>query len=76
MKQLGYGKDYSYNPGFAHPVHNVSPILLRIANTDQLTAMTVAIWFPGIYPGEFGRVFNFWQRESIANARRVRKAGR
>lgn len=24
MKQLGYGKDYSYNPGFAHPVHNVS----------------------------------------------------
>lgn len=23
MKQLGYGKDYSYNPGFAHPVHNV-----------------------------------------------------
>ncbi|KAI5454261.1 DNA-dependent ATPase mgs1 [Naganishia albida] len=22
MKQLGYGKDYSYNPGFAHPVHN------------------------------------------------------
>ncbi|KAJ9114609.1 hypothetical protein QFC22_005482 [Naganishia vaughanmartiniae] len=22
MKQLGYGKDYSYNPDFAHPVHN------------------------------------------------------
>lgn len=24
MKQLGYGKHYSYNPDFAHPVLNVS----------------------------------------------------
>lgn len=24
MKQLGYGKEYSYNPDFAHPVYNVS----------------------------------------------------
>jgi hypothetical protein len=24
MKKLGYGKEYSYNPRFAHPVHNVS----------------------------------------------------
>ena len=22
MKKLGYGKDYAYNPNFAHPVHN------------------------------------------------------
>ncbi|ODN74941.1 ATPase [Cryptococcus wingfieldii CBS 7118] len=22
MKQLGYGKEYSYNPDYAHPVHN------------------------------------------------------
>ena len=21
MKELGYGKEYMYNPGFAHPVH-------------------------------------------------------
>jgi hypothetical protein len=68
MKQLGYGKDYSYNPGFAHPVHNVSLILLRIANKDQLTAVAVSLWFPGIYPGQPSRVFNFWQRESVANA--------
>lgn len=24
MKKLGYGKHYSYNPDFAHPVFNVS----------------------------------------------------
>jgi len=23
MKKLGYGKHYSYNPDFAHPVYNV-----------------------------------------------------
>lgn len=22
MKELGYGKGYLYNPGYAHPVHN------------------------------------------------------
>jgi putative ATPase len=25
MKKLGYGKHYSYNPDFAHPVYNVCP---------------------------------------------------
>ena len=25
MKKLGYGKEYSYNPAFAHPVTNVCP---------------------------------------------------
>ena len=25
MKNLGYGKDYAYNPDYRHPVHNVSP---------------------------------------------------
>jgi replication-associated recombination protein RarA len=24
MKKLGYGKEYSYNPDFGHPVTNVS----------------------------------------------------
>lgn len=23
MKQLGYGKEYSYNPDYSHPVYNV-----------------------------------------------------
>lgn len=27
MKDLGYGKDYAYDPGFRHPVHNVSKSL-------------------------------------------------
>ena len=27
MKKLGYGKHYSYNPDFAHPVYNVRPHL-------------------------------------------------
>ncbi len=26
MKKLGYGKDYAYDPGFQHPVYNVSSI--------------------------------------------------
>jgi putative ATPase len=24
MKKLGYGREYAYNPDYAHPVHNVS----------------------------------------------------
>jgi putative ATPase len=28
MKKLGYGKHYSYNPDFAHPVFNVSSLSL------------------------------------------------
>lgn len=24
MRKLGYGKEYAYNPAYAHPVHNVS----------------------------------------------------
>lgn len=24
LKKMGYGKEYSYNPDYAHPVHNVS----------------------------------------------------
>ena len=28
MKSLGYGKGYSYNPDYKHPVHNVSNPLM------------------------------------------------
>jgi putative ATPase len=28
MKKLGYGKEYSYDPNFAHPVYNVSADLI------------------------------------------------
>lgn len=32
MKTLGYGKHYSYNPDYKHPVHNVSPDVYDLAS--------------------------------------------
>jgi putative ATPase len=29
VRKLGYGKEYAYNPAYAHPVHNVG--LLRFS---------------------------------------------
>lgn len=36
MKKLGYGQAYSYNPDFAHPVYNVSP-LTRSTGVEAVT---------------------------------------
>lgn len=30
MRKLGYGREYAYNPDYAHPVHNVSYLSLIV----------------------------------------------
>lgn len=35
MKKLGYGKHYSYNPDFAHPVYNVRPHIIKVKADEQ-----------------------------------------
>jgi putative ATPase len=39
MKKLGYGKEYSYQPDFAHPVYNVSGLIRLWCMTSYVVSL-------------------------------------
>lgn len=62
MKTLGYGKSYSYNPDYKHPVHNVSDLVA----TDPCAKKVLIRSGPaGIPSGRTARAVHLWFRKPL-----------